>query len=66
MERSRLRGGRVCALCGRDGGDGQSLAAFSQLRDACVKQQVFLERPDSRYFDPRCALKAQSILRALR
>lgn len=56
------KGGRVCCWCGKDGSQGESLAAFTTLRNALLILGVKLRDPRSRYFDPRCARKAQARL----
>lgn len=62
MRHTTLSGGRVCALCGKDMGQGQAPMAATLLVKWSVAAGIRLEAPQSRYVDPHCARKLRAAL----
>jgi hypothetical protein len=50
---------RRCAVCGRKG---QSLFSFALLQEACLKDGVHLQAPDSTHFHDACSRRAFAAL----
>ena len=60
--RTSIAGGRKCAFCGKDMGQGQAPAAWTLLVKWSKEAGIRLEAPESSYLDPRCARKLQQAM----